>query len=52
MRGGRMRKTGLDSGLATAEELEEMARAWEEWAELKEAILGMMQGEIIIRKKA
>lgn len=50
LRGGRLREVGLDAKVATEEDLEEMATAWEEWAENEEAILGMMHGEILIRK--
>ncbi|ROV90139.1 hypothetical protein VPNG_09787 [Cytospora leucostoma] len=50
LRGGRLREVGLSAKLATEEDLEEMATAWEEWAENEQAILGMMHGEILIRK--
>ena len=50
IRGGRIREGGLKSELATENDLEEMARAWEEWVEKDEATLGMMQGEILIQK--
>lgn len=46
----RVRKVALESGLATEGDLEEMAKAWEEWEERDDANLGMLQGEIIIRK--
>ena len=50
VRGGRVRKAGLESGRLTEDELEEMAKAWEEWQDRDDAILGMMQGEILIQK--
>lgn len=48
--GGRTRQRALGAGLATEDELEEIAKAWEEWAEMGEATLGMMHGEILIQK--
>ncbi|ROV92766.1 hypothetical protein VMCG_09079 [Cytospora schulzeri] len=51
LRIGRLREIGLAAGLGTEDDLEEMATAWEEWSESDEAILGMMHGEILIRKK-
>ncbi len=52
VRGGGLRKAGLELGLASEDGLEEMAKGWEEWMEREDATLGMLQGEIIIRKKA
>lgn len=51
LRTGRLRQIGLAAGLATDDDLEEMATAWEEWSESEGAILGMMHGEILIRKE-
>lgn len=45
-----MREGGLKSELVTENELEEMARAWEEWAEIDDATLAMIQGEILIQR--
>jgi len=50
VQGGRMRDRGIESGLVTEIELEEMVDAWKEWVEKDEATLGMMQGEILIQK--
>jgi hypothetical protein len=50
VRGGRLRKAGLESGLATESDLEEMAKDWEEWAGRDDANLGMLHGEILIQK--
>jgi uncharacterized membrane protein YcaP (DUF421 family) len=50
IRGGRIREGGLKSELVTENELEEMARAWEEWAEIDDATLAMIQGEILIQR--
>ncbi|KAL1857539.1 hypothetical protein Daus18300_010297 [Diaporthe australafricana] len=47
---GRLRGIGLSSKLATEEDLQEMVAAWEEWATADDAILGMLHGEILIRK--
>ncbi|KAL9087505.1 MAG: hypothetical protein Q9165_006616 [Trypethelium subeluteriae] len=47
---GRLRTTGLESGLVTESDLEEMGKAWEEWRERDDASLGMMHGEILIQK--
>jgi hypothetical protein len=50
VRGGRLREVGLKSGLVTEHDLEEMAKAWEEWAERDDASLAMMHGEILIQR--
>jgi hypothetical protein len=50
IRGGRARKFFLEAGLATENDLEDMAKAWEEWKERDDTSLGMMQGEILIQK--
>ncbi|KAL2274674.1 hypothetical protein FJTKL_03035 [Diaporthe vaccinii] len=47
---GRLRSIGLSSKLATEDDLQEMVAAWEEWASADGAILGILQGEILIRK--
>ena len=45
-----MREGGLKSKLVTENDLEEMARAWEEWVERDDATLAMIQGEILIQR--
>lgn len=50
LRQGRLRSIGLSTKLSTEEDLDEMAEAWQKWAEAEGAILGMMHGEILIRK--
>ena len=50
VRGGRLREGGLKSGRVTENDLEEMAKAWEEWAERDDASLAMLHGEILIQK--
>ena len=47
---GRLRQVGIDTGLTTANDLDEMAKAWEEWKLSPEATLGMIHGEILIHK--
>lgn len=49
VRGGRMRGVALDAKLATEDELEEMARDWDEWWAKEDASLAMMQGEVVIQ---
>jgi hypothetical protein len=50
LRGGGLREKALKFGLGTENDLEEMAKAWEEWASRDDALLAMLQGEIIIQK--
>ena len=45
-----MRAAMLAKGLAQEAEMDEMAEAWEDWVTKDDAILAMMQGEIIIQK--
>lgn len=47
---GRIGKAGLESGLTTESDLEEMAKAWEEWEKRDDANVGMLHGEVIIQK--
>ncbi|KAI1407901.1 S-adenosyl-L-methionine-dependent methyltransferase [Hypoxylon sp. FL1857] len=48
---GQWRDAGLRAELATEQDFDEMAEAWEEWAGRAEATLAMIQGEIIIQKQ-
>lgn len=50
LRGGGLREKAQRFGLGTEDELEEMAKAWEEWAKRDDAILAMLHGEILIQK--
>ncbi|KIV79669.1 hypothetical protein PV11_07217 [Exophiala sideris] len=50
LRGGSLRERALKFGLGTENDLEEMAKAWEEWAEGDDASLAMLQGEILVQK--
>ncbi|KAJ7751694.1 S-adenosyl-L-methionine-dependent methyltransferase [Mycena metata] len=46
---GALRKGGLATGMTTEEDLEEMAKGWEEWNRTDGATLGMLHGEVIIQ---
>jgi len=50
LRGGGLREKALKFGLGTENDFEEMAEAWEEWAKRDDAILAMLQGQILIQK--
>jgi len=45
---GRLREGGLKARLVMENDLDEMIKAWEEWAASEEASLAMLHGEIII----
>ncbi|KAF5584475.1 delta-24-sterol methyltransferase [Fusarium pseudoanthophilum] len=48
---GFARDKAIEMGNATGDELDEMAKAWEEWIETDDASLGIMNGEALITKK-
>ncbi|KAK6354635.1 hypothetical protein TWF696_003775 [Orbilia brochopaga] len=50
LRRGSLREKALKFGLGTENDFEEMAKTWEEWAETDDAILAMLQGEILVQK--
>jgi len=50
LRGGPLREKALKFGLGTESEFTEMAEAWEEWAKRDDAILAMLQGELLVQK--
>ncbi|KAF2816891.1 S-adenosyl-L-methionine-dependent methyltransferase [Mytilinidion resinicola] len=50
LRGGSLREKALKFGLGTENDLEEMAKAWEEWAKRDDASLAMLHGEILVQK--
>ena len=50
LRGGSLREKALKFGLGANNDFEEMAKAWEEWAERDDASLAMLQGEVLIQK--
>jgi hypothetical protein len=45
-----LREKALKFGLGSDDDFEEMARAWEEWAERDDASLAMLHGEILVQK--
>ncbi|KAI9708717.1 MAG: hypothetical protein M1820_003672 [Bogoriella megaspora] len=49
LRGGSLREKALKFGLGTESGFEEMAKAWEEWANTDDATLAMMNGEILVQ---
>lgn len=51
LRTGQMRDKGLEMGITTVEDIEEMIKAWEEWIQTEGATLGLMNGEVIVKKK-
>ena len=50
LRAGSLREKALKLGLCTENDLEEMAKAWEEWAKRDDASLAMLHGEILVQK--
>ncbi|PMD16470.1 S-adenosyl-L-methionine-dependent methyltransferase [Hyaloscypha hepaticicola] len=50
LRGGSLREKALKFGLGSENDFEEMAKAWEEWAEREDACLAMLHGEILVQK--
>ncbi len=50
LRGGSLREIALKFGLGNDNDLEEMAKAWEEWAKREDASLAMLHGEILVQK--
>ncbi|KAL2178406.1 S-adenosyl-L-methionine-dependent methyltransferase [Thermothelomyces heterothallicus CBS 202.75] len=51
LRTGQMRDKGIELGIVTEEGIEEMIKAWEEWIGADDATLGIMNGEVIWKKK-
>ena len=47
---GEVGKKALSMGIATTADLEEMAKAWEEWAAAEDACYASLHGEVLIRK--
>lgn len=47
---GPLRAKALELGLATKEDLDGMVKGWEEWMAAEDATLGIMNGEVIVRK--
>ncbi|KAK1775999.1 hypothetical protein QBC45DRAFT_395583 [Copromyces sp. CBS 386.78] len=50
LRTGHMRTKGLELGLTTEEAVEEMIEGWKEWMIREDATLGIVNGEVIVRK--
>jgi len=50
IRTGYLRERGLRAGLTTEDELEEMAKGWEEWTVREYAGLAILHGEILVQK--
>ncbi|CZR56785.1 related to delta-24-sterol methyltransferase [Phialocephala subalpina] len=50
LRGGSLREKAVKFGLGTENDLEEMAKALEEWAKRDDASLAMLHGEILVQK--
>ena len=50
LRRGSLREKALRLGLGTENDLEEMAKAWEEWAKRDDASLALLHGEILVQK--
>ncbi|KAK3354698.1 hypothetical protein B0H65DRAFT_544001 [Neurospora tetraspora] len=50
LRTGQMRGRGIELGLTTEEGVEEIVKGWEEWMERGDATLGIVNGEVIVRK--
>ena len=50
IRSGGMRKKALESKLASEQDLDEMADAWDEWVAAEDGVHASMHGEILVRK--
>ncbi|KAH6617549.1 S-adenosyl-L-methionine-dependent methyltransferase [Chaetomium tenue] len=50
LQSGQMRDKGLEMGITTVEDIEDMIKAWREWIETEGATLGLMNGEVIVKK--
>lgn len=50
LRDGPMRSRALELGIATEDELDQMVKGWEEWIVTDDATLGLMNGEVIVKK--
>jgi 2-polyprenyl-3-methyl-5-hydroxy-6-metoxy-1,4-benzoquinol methylase len=49
-KGSPMWETATGNGWWSKQEMEGMARAWEEWIEAEDGVWGLMNGEVVIRK--
>ena len=50
IRTGGVGQKARSMGIATEAELEDMAKAWEEWAVTEDACYACLHGEILVRK--
>ena len=50
LRNGPMRVKALELGFASEKGIDEMIEAWQKWMVTDDAVLGLMNGEAIIRK--
>ncbi|KAF7551389.1 hypothetical protein G7Z17_g5043 [Cylindrodendrum hubeiense] len=48
---GQMRGKAIELGIATEQEIDDMVNAWDEWSKTDDAILGIMNGEVLVDKK-
>ncbi|KAK7408533.1 hypothetical protein QQX98_009294 [Neonectria punicea] len=51
LRDGQMRGKAIELGIATEQEIDDMANAWDEWSKTDDATLGIMNGEVLVDKK-
>ncbi|RTE80412.1 hypothetical protein BHE90_005114 [Fusarium euwallaceae] len=49
--GGHTRRKSLELGIATESELDEMAQAWQDWADTDDATFGLVNGQVLIEKR-
>lgn len=45
-----MRKKAIELGIVTETDLDDIAKAWDEWIATEDACFGLMNGEVLIRK--
>lgn len=50
VRNGGMRKKAIELGIVTETDLDDIAKAWDEWIATEDACFGLMNGEVLIRK--
>lgn len=50
VRGGMVGEIAKKTGLASGNDLDEMASAWEYWATREDSSLAMIHGEVVIEK--
>jgi hypothetical protein len=50
LRTGQMRTKGIELGITTEQEIDDMIKAWEKWITTEEATLGIMNGEVVVHK--